>query len=173
MDTLAWRLSWSCQALAAREVLPPEALKGFFFFELSHPATQGSPTAELLRKMPSFISLTSPTLPWMLWPISRCVTAQGQLTQLSRPFWSVWSGHTEGKEQSATPWVLVFHIFPAKYLPREPQPPYLVQVMCMAAPALIITGESTEAGRVRERLEWLHPTMLLWSLPLCQRGSLE
>lgn len=43
--------------------------------------------------------------------------------------------------------VLVFHIFPAKYLPREPQPPYLVQVMCMAAHALIITGESTgEAG---------------------------
>lgn len=63
MDTLAWRQSWSCQALAAREVLPPEALKRLFFFELSHPVTQGSPTAELLRKMPSFISLTSPTLP--------------------------------------------------------------------------------------------------------------
>lgn len=31
MDTLAWRQSWSCQALAAREFLPPEALKGFFF----------------------------------------------------------------------------------------------------------------------------------------------
>lgn len=78
--------SWICQALAAREVLPPEALKGFFFFQLSHPETQGSPTAELFRKMPSFTCLISPALPWMFWPISRCVTAQGQLTQLSCPF---------------------------------------------------------------------------------------
>lgn len=32
--------SWICQALAAKEVLPPEALEGFFlFFELYHPET--------------------------------------------------------------------------------------------------------------------------------------
>lgn len=57
MDTLAGGQSWICQALAAREILPPEALEGFFFEPSQHPVTQeGSAAAELFRKIPSFTS---------------------------------------------------------------------------------------------------------------------
>lgn len=132
--------------------------KAFFFWAVTSSDSRQSHCRAFKKDAKLYISYFSyPSMNALARFQMRDSTGAAHSALLSLLEWPHWR---EGAK-----WVLVFHIFPAKYLPREPQPPYLVQVMCMAAHALIITGESTEAGRVRERLEWLHPTMLLPLFP--------